>query len=202
MTGTNNRVVPGIVLRSIAGGMLLMALFTYGWINVGISGWHAKGMAWLWLAVIFSALLIVNALYFFIMSKHFPGLSGAADKAEGKRMGMWYGIIFGGEGAVIGGTCAVLSITGHAEFIIPAIALIIGIHFFPMAKLFRRTIDYYIATWTCLVGLTGIYLVSNGADISVTNTVTGFGVAAATAAYGIYMILAGYKVLRTRHIKQ
>jgi len=33
---------------------------------------------------------------------------------------------------------------GHDQYILPAIALIVGLHFYPMAKIFRRRIDYYI----------------------------------------------------------
>src|SRR5882757_582983 len=94
----DNQLVPRIVLRSIAGGILLMAFFTYGWVRIAMTGLQASYMIWLWVAILFGTFLILNAVYFFFVSKHFPRLSSEADKAEGKRMGMWYGIVFGGEG--------------------------------------------------------------------------------------------------------
>jgi len=200
MGKTNDRLIPGVVLRSIAGGMLFMAVFTYGWIRIAVSGLEASSTLWLWLAVVFGVLLIVNAFYFLIVSKHFPGIDSEADRAEGKRMGMWYGILLGGEGVIIGGTCGVLLSTGHAEFMIPSIALIIGLHFFPMAKLFKRTIDYYIAAWTCIIGITAIFMIRNGIDLNMISVFTGFGVAAATATYGVYMVFAGFKIVRTRNV--
>ncbi len=202
MGQTNDQLIPGVVLRSIAGGMLFMAVFTYGWIRIGVSGLQANGMLWLWTAVVFGVLLIGNASYFLIVSKHFPTIESEADRAEGKRMGMWYGVLLGGEGVVIGGTCGVLSATGHAEFMIPGIALIIGLHFFPMARLFKRTIDYYIAAWTCIIGITGIFMTWNGIDLNIVSVFTGFGVAVATATYGVYMVFAGFKIVRTRNVRR
>ena len=200
MTSTNQPLLPAIVLRSIAGGMILMAILTGAWINLGCIGLSANEPKWLWqwLSAIFGAGLIITALYFFRASRHFPRLRSDEDKAERKRMGIWYGIIFGGEGLVIGAVCTALGLTGHSNYILPATALIIGLHFYPMAWLFKRTVDHYIATWTCGVGITALYLVSKGTDANRVFLVTGFGVAMATAAYGLYMVTAGFKIARSR----
>jgi uncharacterized membrane protein len=63
-----------------------------------------------------------------------------------------------------------------------------------MAKIFRRTIDYYLATWTTLVAITGILLILNK-TYTVTNVdaFVGVGVAIATSCYGLYMMYSGWK---------
>jgi uncharacterized membrane protein (DUF485 family) len=198
MTANNPPPLPGIVLRSIAGGMILMALFTAAWINVAAIGLRPNDLIWQLIAGAFGLWLIVTAVYFFRASRHFPRLRSDEDKAEGKKIGMWYGIIFGGEGLVIGGTCATLGVTGHSAYILPATALIVGLHFYPMAKLFNRTIDYYVATWTVCVAIAALYMVSKGAGEGRVFILTGFGMAMATAAYGLYMTAAGRKIVRSR----
>jgi hypothetical protein len=196
MPPNDNRLVPGIVLKSIAGGMILMALLTCAWIHLAIQGLNSYGLLWSCISIGFGILLLIIASYYFLKAKHLPHLDSDADRQEGKKIGMWYGIIVGAEGLLIGGACPALVLTGLAAFILPVVALIVGVHFIPMAKIFRRTVDYYIATWTCIVGLTGVYMVSHGYPGASVNTMTGFGVGASTAAYGIYMIFAGYKIVK------
>ena len=65
---------------------------------------------------------------------------------------------FGIEIAAIGILCFLLYHFGKTEYIIPVIALTVGLHFYPLAGIFHRKIDYYFATWTCLVALTGILM--------------------------------------------
>ena len=42
----------------------------------------------------------------------------------------------------------------------PAVALIVGLHFFPMPVIFGRTIDYYLGTVMLMVANVGLYLAS------------------------------------------
>lgn len=48
-------------------------------------------------------------------------------KLEGKRLGMWFGIIIGTEGALIAATSILLSLTSYGWLIIRSIALIVGV---------------------------------------------------------------------------
>ncbi|KUL26905.1 hypothetical protein [Actinoplanes awajinensis] len=79
---------------------------------------------------------------------------------------------------------------------VPAIALIVGLHFYPMARVFQRTIDLYLATWTTVVGLAGIVALVAGAPLA---QVTGFvavGAALATTAYGLYIAREAGRLIR------
>jgi uncharacterized membrane protein (DUF485 family) len=198
MADINHRPVPRIVLKSIAGGIILMAGFTFAWINLAITGLRTGRIIWLWGSALFVIFLIADAVYLMLVSRHFPKLTSEADRAKGRIIGKWYGILFGSEGAVIALVCTVLAATGHGNFILPSVALVVGLHFYPMAKLFDRTIDYYIASWTCLIAITAIYLVARGAGHNIIHLLVGFGVAASTAAYASFMLAQGNRALRTR----
>lgn len=200
MANINHQSVPATVLKSIAGGMVLMGCFTFAWVNLAITGLRTGRIVWLWASAIFAVVLISDAVYLVIASKHFPKLTSKADRAKGRTTGKWYGILFGSEGIAIALVCTMLVVTGHKSFILPSVALIVGLHFYPMARLFDRTIDYYIASWTCIVAMTAIYLVTRGAGKNTINPLVGFGVAASTAAYGSFMLGMGYRILKNRSI--
>jgi hypothetical protein len=191
-------IVPKIVIRSIAIGLLLMAFFTMMWTGIAESGFEGRdhGIAAM-VFIFFSLLFIIYAIYLFVISKRFPELSNE-QKPEGKKLTKWYGIIFGSEGAIIGITCGILFGLHYQAFIIPAIALIVGLHFYPMATIFKRKIDYYLASWVCIVAITGIVvLINKSISESDLFAFTGVGVALATTGYGIYMLVAG-----SRYAKQ
>jgi hypothetical protein len=185
--------IPAIAIRSIAAGLLLMAFFTMMWTGIAESGYSGRdhGLV-LVIFSVFSVVFITYAIYLFVVSKKFALLTRDADKLEGKTMGKWYGIIFGSEGAAIGITCGVLYYLHYADFIIPAIALVVGLHFYPMAIIFKRTIDYYLASWTCIIAASGIImLMMKSITEPVLFAFTGTGVALATTGYGIFMLYTG-----------
>ena len=114
-------------------------------------------------------------------------------------MGIWYGIIFGAEGVTIPVVCGLLVHFRQTAFILPAIALVIGLHFYPMARIFKRTIDYYLATWTCIVAFSALACIINNILPQATiYALLGMGVAMATTGYGLYMIYEGKRLVGNR----
>jgi len=185
--------IPKIVIKSIGGGLLLMALFTMAWAGIASGGLTGTGH-WIILVVfgIISISFIIYGIKMFTLSKYFTAPTNEKDKAEGKRLSIWYGVIFGAEGIIIPIVAGILVYFQKGNFIIPAIAMIVGLHFYPMASIFKRTIDYYLATWTCIVALSAI--IATIYDIAPEATIfafLGIGVAIATSCYGFYMIYVG-----------
>ena len=84
---------------------------------------------------------------------------------------------------------SVVGILHHPELQVPMIALAVGLHFFPLAKVFKRKMDYYIGLWTTAIALLAIFLML---DHEVTKSTmfafTGIGLALATTYYGVNMI--------------
>ena len=152
----------------------------------------SNGLIILILFSLVAALLVINAIRFFREAKRFPESESEADKAEEKRTGKWFGIIFGAEGLGIFVGINVVINLGHADLTIPVIALVVGLHFYPLARVFRRTIDYYLATWTTVVAIIGIGLILNKSYPAATvDAFVGVGTAIATSCYGVYMIYVG-----------
>ena len=195
---TEPQIVPRIVIRSIAGGLFLMAFFTMMWTGIAQAG--LLGQDHRIVLIVFAAcsmLFIVSGIRLFISSAKFPKFTTDADRVQGKKMVRSFGIIFGIEGLAIPMTSVMLVLLGHDQYILPAIALIVGLHFYPMAKIFRRRIDYYIATWTCLVALIAIsMMLRNSQPQTFVLAFLGIGVAVATTTYGLYMLYVGYGLLK------
>ena len=63
---------------------------------------------------------------------------------------MQFGIIFGIEGALIGLSSALLGRLGCAYWVLPMMAVIIGLHFLPLAYVFKTTLHKW--TGATIVG--------------------------------------------------
>lgn len=174
-----------------------MAFFTMVWAGIASGGLAGFGQC----AVLFvfgvpAGMFVACSISLFRASRRFPPLTSIADKAEGKKMGIWYGITFGAEAITIPAVCGLLIHFRQQAFILPAIALVIGLHFYPMARIFKRTIDYYLATWTCVVAFSAIAGIKN--NVLPHHTIyalLGMGVAVATTGYGLYMIYEGKRLV-------
>jgi len=188
--------MPAAAVKGIATGLVMMAVFTLIWAGIAYRGLAASNY-WFALLVfpLFSVLFIVNAARLYKVARYYPKLTSEADLAEGKRIGKWFGIIFGAEGlGIFIGVNIVINL-GHPELAVPVLALVVGLHFYPLAKVFKRTFDYYLATWSTIVAVLAIILTLNK-TLSETGTFafTGIGIAVATTCYGIYMIVSGRKI--------
>ena len=112
-------------------------------------------------------------------------------------MGMWFGIIFGAEGLAIFVGINIVTNLGYPDLVIPTLALVVGLHFFPLAKIFKRTVDYYLATWSTLIALCGfLFTLRHIMPVNYVMAFVGAGIGIATTCYGIYMIMAGREVIK------
>jgi len=188
--------IPRIAVQSIGTGLIMMAFFTMMWTGIAYGSMGNNGLIVLILFSVIALTLVINAIKYFREAKRFPESESETDKAEEKRTGKWFGIIFGAEGLMIFVGINIVINIGHADLTIPVIALVVGLHFYPLARVFRRTIDYYLATWTTIVAIIGIGLILNKSYSAATvDAFVGVGTAIATSCYGVYMIYAGKKIL-------
>ncbi|BCY11443.1 hypothetical protein [Actinoplanes sp. L3-i22] len=179
---------PRAAVVGIVTGLFLMAFFTLLWAGNTFAAWSpaVAGPIWAVFAVL-AVGFIVQGVRLLRARGRFPAALSEADSRRQRGTGRAYGITFGLEGLAIGIVAALLNVTGHPDYVMPAIALIVGLHFYPMARIFGRSLDLYIATWTTLAGLAGIVAIAAGAPVE---PVTGFvavGAALATSAYGVYI---------------
>ena len=85
-------------------------------------------------------------------------------------LGKWFGIIFAAEGIGIGVGSGILAGLGQTDWIAPWVAIVVGLHFLPLAHLLKLPFDYVlgvgiivlviatvlilpVANWATLIGL-------------------------------------------------
>ena len=189
-------IIPGVAVKGIATGLCMMAFFTLLWGAIGYGG--LKATNWWFLLIVFPALsimFVINAVKLFSIAKYYPKLTSEADLAEEKRVGKWFGIIFGAEGLGIFIGINVVVNLGYPQLTIPVLALVVALHFFPLAKVFKRTIDYYLASWSTIIAVLSIVFTLNKTFTeNGMLAFTGVGLATATAGYGIYMLISGWRL--------
>ena len=151
MTTTETPALPRKAIQGTAGGLFLMTLFTMMWAGMANAGLDGRDDHLVF--ILFAMICLIFLAYgvrLFMAAKKFPAVTTEEDRLEGKKLGKRFGIIFGIEGTAIPIACVILGVTHHDQYIVSAIALIVGLHFYPMASIFKRKIDYFIATWTCV----------------------------------------------------
>jgi hypothetical protein len=192
----SQHTIPRVAIQSIASGAFMMAFFTMMWALIAHFALAGKDYN---IEIIIFAILaiafITNGIYLFTIAKRFPKLSEEADIAEGKRSGKWFGIIFGAEGLGIFIAINIVRLLGHDDLVIPVIALVVGLHFYPLGWVFKRTLDYYLATWATLTAILGIVFTLNKTYPE--NNIlafVGIGLAIATSSYGLYMMYEGRRL--------
>jgi Ca2+/Na+ antiporter len=179
------------------GGLFLMTLFTLLWTLIAENALDNRDHRIV--GIVFSLVIATFVFFYFYFNKiqkQLPESSADSEDLTEKKSQKWFMIIFGIEGFAILLVKNILVNIHRDDLFIPCFALIVGLHFFPLAKVFKRKFDYYLATWTCLVALIGLYLriQKTTPDYFVTAFVC-IGCAIATTSYGIKMIYDGYQLL-------
>ena len=193
---TETHIVPAAAVKGIATGLCMMAFFTLIWAGICFGGLNGTPYRFAPLVFpLFSIWFVINAVNLFKKAKYFPKLTSEADIAEGKRTGKWFGIIFGAEGLGIFIGINIVVNLGYPDLVIPTLALVVGLHFFPLAKVFKRTLDYYLASWSTLIALSGFaFTLQHIMPVNYVTAFVGGGLAMATTCYGIYMVIRGQQL--------
>ena len=177
-----------------ASGLVLMSIFTVACTANTFAAWPPAA-AWtvFGLAVAAAVYFLTTAVRVLRLRRDLPVESSPGAPVSGRA----FGLVFAAEGVAIWLAALVLNNLGKQEHVVPVIALIVGLHFYPMARIFRRTIDLYLATWTCVVAVAGIVVlaVTDRPAAQVTAAVA-VGAALATAGYGFYLARMARGLLR------
>jgi hypothetical protein len=99
----NNGPLPAVAIRSVGFGLFMMTVFTGIWSGIAY-GAGLSGSSYQWILLVFLICMItflIQGIRFFRIAGKYPTVQSAEDAAEGKKMGMWFGIIFGAEGLFI-----------------------------------------------------------------------------------------------------
>lgn len=182
-TSTPRALIDGVII-----GLVLMAVFTTAWSANTLATWPGTtGTTITAVGVLASACFLITAVRLSRTRAHASTTMTAQEQRWKKRSGQAFGWVFAAEGVLIAVAVNALGALGRPDLVLPAIALIVGVHFYPMAAIFQRRIDTYLATALSIVGAAGLValLLTDASK----NTVWGLvacGAALTTGTYGAY----------------
>src|SRR5690625_309723 len=150
MSVTEN-VVTKADVRGTASGVMFMAFFGTVWANIGIGGLRISGaFSLLILAILIGTTLFFSGIRMIRNSRH---LSNTNKSRNAKNIDKWFNIVFVAEFGLIGVSAIVTNVVGHFDWFFPIMAIIVGVHFFPLAYLFRVSAYYVTGTLLCLIAI-------------------------------------------------
>jgi hypothetical protein len=133
-------------------GAMFFSVFGAVW----LAGWASSaraGVAW------FAAIVVLAAALFGIALQRYrrdaPLAAQFKDTPERRRVGRIFNIVNAAQWTAIVIIGQVLARTGHGVWIIPMAIGIIGLHFYPLAAVFRNPTHY--ATGTAMLALAILY---------------------------------------------
>jgi hypothetical protein len=138
--------------RGVIAGAAILTLFGAVWCILALALWPAHPRWSIPAGAAIAIVLIALCLQRLIAWRKILSPDDPIAAAKGKRAGMWFGIIFTAEGLLIGLAAALLSHLGLSDWIPIAAAIIIGLHFLPLARLFEVPLYY----WTGALSVLGM----------------------------------------------
>lgn len=155
-------------------GALIVALFALLWAAVGASGLSATAA---WVVRIGAVVISAGALVLTFR----PGGAGTPERARQQPEG-WYRRV--GVVNLIQFVAIVLAVVaplavGAPQLVLPAVCVIVGVHFFPLARLFDQPQYRWTGAGLCLAAGAGLVILTIGPGQETSRVVIGL-VAAAT----------------------
>jgi hypothetical protein len=145
--------------RSRAIGATFFALFGGAWLAL----WNYRAApARLWAYAVIGAVAIAILLFARARYRRYAAAAaGLAETPGQQRRQRWFHIINGGQWVLILIIGNVLANLGLASWVFPAVILIVGLHFLPLARLFSNPVHY--ATGAGFIVLALVYpLIATG----------------------------------------
>jgi len=132
-------------------GSIIMSIFATIWWIVGAlnSGWSP--------IVSFGTPIAIFVFLFAIRKKQNMTPTELSEQ-EGRRIGRLVGIASGTEGIIIFVVVNILANIGKSDLLSPIIAIIVGLHFIPLARWIPAKLYYYTALVLVVVGTIGLII--------------------------------------------
>lgn len=155
-----SRTIPRAPVRGSAIGVLFLAFFSTLWAGTGVMGLQGWGSPFVLFAAVFLGIvLFAGGISLFSKSRGLSNQDSEQDSRRGKRIRFRFNIIFIVEGLAIGVTIAFCNSTNQTDLIPAVIAIIAGIHFFPLALLFQVKLYYVTGSILCLLAIITLLIV-------------------------------------------
>ncbi len=200
MTQTSS-TIPGFAVRGVASGVFFMAFFGTLWASIGVGGLQGWGGSWLSLVVVLIGIgLLLGGISLLLASRRLSNQGTNADAQQGRRTGIWFGSVFALEGIFIGVASVICNALNRFDLFFPIMALIVGVHFLPLAALFQVRAYYLVGTLLCLLSIITLFAVPErvqlgGQQLTAQWVVLGFGAAFILWGVGVGLWLLGRRLL-------
>lgn len=149
-------------IRGSVGGAVILTLFGSLWCILALAGWRARPGWSIPAGSVVTITLLALCVTQLMASRNIPSINDPVAAAKGKRAGMLFGIIFGLEGGLIALCSTLLARYGLSIWIPIAAAVIVGVHFIPLARVFDVPLYYWTGVLSVL-GMLGCSLVHDAA---------------------------------------
>jgi hypothetical protein len=185
----NSVKVSKAAIISAANGMMFMTSFGALWSSVGIIGSHGYASPWLLIICgLVTLVMMLGSFTLFHKSRNFNNNIAAADQTHWKKVNKKFMIVFVLEGAAIAIASVICNVYDSFELFFPITAIIVGVHFFPLAKLFRVNFYHLTGFILCVLGITAFFIPLNvtvsGETLVARSMFIGFGSAVTLWATG------------------
>jgi hypothetical protein len=172
-------------------GLTLMTMLTIIWTI--LAGINYNGSDYYISYAVFGFLVLYFIYSYYRLKKISKLIPREADEDTKKEKKYW--IIFVLEGVFIFLVKNILDNINYSHLFLPIFALIVGLHFFPLAKVFERKFDYYIGAWTTIVAILGVIMtLENVFKQSIINGIVCTACSVSTSIYGLKMIREGNSI--------
>ena len=157
-------------LSGMTTGAVIMFLFGVIWFLAGLAGgrffpvWMRAGLPVV--GLVLAAWIVMLAVRAARVARNAPPPT-AEQEAIGRTIGRRFGRINGIQGGAIFLAIVALNVVHRPDFIAPAIAVIVGLHFLPLAGLFQRPSYYVTGLLGCAIGVAGFLIPDPSARLSV-----------------------------------
>ncbi len=151
-------------MTGMAYGAILMGFFGCLWLVWGLAALNVRTVVVIAAVIAFAASVWIPAAALLRNSSRTMKTSRPLtdeEKREQSRMGRVFGFIFGAEGLLIFLAINVLNNLHLGDYAISAVAAIVGLHFLPLARLYRRPMYTVVGVIMTVAALASLALPSS-----------------------------------------
>ncbi|WP_230159937.1 hypothetical protein [Peribacillus sp. Bi96] len=155
-----SRLISKEAFRGSGIGVIFMAFFGTLWAGIGVMGLQGWGFPYVELAAIFvGIIMVIGGISLIHASQKMSNQVSENGARRLKRIGFWFNMVFIAEALLIGAAIAICNMIDQTDLIPGVIAIIVGIHFLPLASLFQIRIYYATGVLLCLLALVTLFIV-------------------------------------------
>jgi hypothetical protein len=139
-------------------GAAILTLFGAWWCIAALANWAGRPDWSIPAASVATIVLLILCVMRLVTSRQIPTIDDPVAATKGKRAGRLFGVIFGIEGGLIALCSMLLASRGLGLWIPIVVAIIVGVHFLPLAHVFDVPLYYWTGA-LCVLGVLGCLLI-------------------------------------------